>query len=196
MPVTDNNMVAQAADSPMRFSLAPELVDLKSSSREQVMDAHPVTYRVMSKELEREGKLRPFGTVDGEKTSDARNYLFVEYRAAHNGSAFTTSVNLKDGRSFASDLGRLDYSIDRDGWVRTAVELPPGTGREEIASIAFSCRVNEPAREKPWPHSGTCRLTEVSKVFFLTPEYIPGASIFSTRAPAEIPSGRGLMFPL
>ena len=44
MPVTDNNMIAAAKDSPLRFRLAPVLVDLSKSSREEVMDRHPVTY--------------------------------------------------------------------------------------------------------------------------------------------------------
>ena len=59
------------------FVLRRSLVDLSRSSREQIMDRNPMTYEVMVKELEREGKLRPFGVADGEKISDPRNYLFV-----------------------------------------------------------------------------------------------------------------------
>ena len=111
MPVTNNNMIGEAKDSPLRFQLTPVLVDLRDASRETVMDTNPVTYEVMAKELERERKLRPFGTVEGQKISDVRNYAYVDYLAAHTSSAMTVSVALRDGRMFSSDLGIADYAI-------------------------------------------------------------------------------------
>jgi CheY-like chemotaxis protein len=70
MPITDNNMIGEA-DNPtsIRYQIAPNTVDLAGHSREQVMDQHPFAYRVMAQELKREGKLRPFGIVDGEKSA-------------------------------------------------------------------------------------------------------------------------------
>ena len=74
IPVTDNNMVSGEATSAIRYQIAPVEIDLSHHSRELIIDENPLAYRVMSQELLREGKLRPFGMVDGNKVSDPRNY--------------------------------------------------------------------------------------------------------------------------
>ena len=184
IPVTDNNMVAGDDTSSVRYQISPVLVDLSDHSRESVMDENQITYQVMGKELIREKKLRPFGTVDGEKISDPRNYLFVDYKATNTGGALSVQVRLKkESRWFSSSLGRTDYAIGRTGWVRTTVELPPGTKADQIAEIGFECVV--PVRD----HSGTCRLEAVDKAFFLD-----GAPVFSMHTPAEIPTGQTVTF--
>ena len=152
-------MVApSAAGEAMRFQLAPEIVDLTGRPREGVMDAHPMTYRVMADELQREGKLREFGTVEGEKISNPANYLFIAYEAAFRTAGLTAVASLRNGRSYASDLGRLDLAIARDGAVQTTIELPPGTELDDIATIQFHCSAVPPNTREPLPHSGTCTL--------------------------------------
>ena len=194
MPITDNNMIGAAEDSPLRFQLAPVQVDLSASSREAVMDSEPLTYAVMAKELEREGKLRPFGTVEGENISDVRNYAFFEYRATHKQSAMTVQVALRDGRVFASDLGRIDYAISRDAWVRTTVELPPATKPDDISTVGFHCIVAPPTkRGDAMPHSGTCELQRVSKMFFLDEQYRPGKSLLRMEKPVTLPAGHAIL---
>jgi hypothetical protein len=194
MPVTDNNMVAEAEPARMRFQLAPEIVSLDAASREQVMDDNPLTYQVAAKELEREGKLRPFGVVSGENISDPRNYLHVEYKASHKNSAFAVAVQLNSGRSFSSDLGRLDFAISREGWVRTTVELPPGTDLSRVAAIEFRCIVAPPPRGQPMFHSGECRLERVSKVFLLDRDCRPGPSLWQLKSPVQLRSGESALF--
>ena len=184
MPVTDNNMVAGDETSPVRYQIAPVSVDLTNHSREWVMDENPITFEVMGKELVREKKLRPFGVVDGEKISDPRNYLFVDYKATNTGGALAVLVRLKnESRRFSSSLGRTDYAIGRSGWVRTTVELPPGTKASQIAEIDFECVV--PAKD----HSGVCTLETVDRAFFLD-----GPPLFSMRTAASIPTGQTLIF--
>src|SRR5689334_13922559 len=112
------------------------------------MDAQPVTYQAMRKELQREGKLRAFGSASGQNISDPRNYLFIDYGADHKDSALAVAIALKDGRAFSSDLGRLDYAVSRDGFVRTTVELPPGTQKTDIAGIELRCLVAPPPSGK------------------------------------------------
>lgn len=195
MPVTDNNMVGPATEGPLRFQLAPLIVNLSKSSRETVMDAEPVTYQVMGKELQREGKLRPFGKVAGENISDLRNYLFIDYGAAHNNSALSIGVILKDGRVFSSDLGRYDYAIGRDGWVRTTVELPPGTKKSDIGGIEFRCSVAAPSGGRSLPsRGGACSLQGMQKAFWLRPDYTPGPSEFSMDQEVVIPTGQSFLF--
>jgi hypothetical protein len=185
MPVTDNNMVAPEGPSAVRYQLAPILVDLSGSSREKVMEDHPVTWRVMTQELAREGKLRPFGAVDGQKISDPRNYLYIEANVTNNDSRIVAVVRLQgESRWRFADLGRFDYGIERSGWIQTAVELPPGTTPDRLAEIGFACRV-----ETNKQVSGVCGIELVSKAFFLNEDYRPGAPVWKISAPQKIPSG-------
>lgn len=197
MPVTNNNMIAEASkESPLQFRLAPVLVDLTKASREDVMDRFPITYEVMSKELEREDKLRPFATIAGEKISAPRNYIFVDYHATLTNAALTVLARTKDGNVYASDLGRGDIAIARDGYVRTTIELPPGSSPADVAEFLFECRVPPPGRNDTVAHSGSCSLQGVSKVFFLQDDYSPGKSFLSSERPVIIPTGRGISYKL
>jgi hypothetical protein len=196
MPVTDNNMVDEATEAPLRFQFAPQIVSLENSSREKTMDDVPATYLVAAKELQREGKLRPFGDQAGEKISEPRNYAYFEYKARHTNSALTVAVHLKDGRAFSSDLGRLDYAIARDGWVRTTVELPPNTTPLNIAAVELRCVVAPPAKNASFAHSGRCQIDRVNKAFFLDLEYKPRPSFWKMEKPILLPSGQSATFRL
>jgi CheY-like chemotaxis protein len=189
LPVTDNNMVA-GGTSAIRYQIAPRLVDLSDSSREEVMNDDPVMYRVMSQELEREGKLRPFGEVDGEKISDPRNYLYIEAKVENRTSAVSAHIRLQNETFWrSSDLGRLDYGIERDDWVQTTIELPPGTKLDQVADIGFDCSVMPDDDKDHMALTGQCRVDRVSKVFQLDRAYRPSASTWSLPAPVDIPAG-------
>lgn len=201
MPITDNNMIGEAGTpTPIRYQIAPILVDLTGHSREEVMDQHPITYKMMAKELKREAKLRPYGMVDGEKVSDPLNYLYFEMKLAKSESAVATRVRLRgDPRWYSSNLGHTDYAIrtwkrnpaeSPNGFVRTTVELPPGTGPEQIAEIGFECLVPNVASDAP------CRVEAVTKCFFLTRDYTPGPNIWTLAASREIPAGEIWTFAL
>jgi hypothetical protein len=194
MPVTDNNMIAEGKDSPLRFRLGVEFVDLAEASREEIMDRNPQTYAVMAKELDREGKLRPFAVAEGEKISDVRNYLFVDYAASLRDATLTVIARLTNGQTFSSDLGRSDYAIGRDGNVRTTIELPPGTLPASIASLSFDCRVAPPTKGGPIAHSGRCELHRLSKVFMLRPDYMPGKAFWSVKRSVSLATGTGVSF--
>jgi len=187
---TDNNMVAEEARSAIRYQLAPVVVNLTKGSREQVMDQHPLTYQVMAQELTREGKLRPFGTLEGENISDPRNYLYFEMKLANRNSGVAVRVRRRGEEAWwSSHLGRMDYAIARDGWVRTGVELPPGTTGEQVAEIGLECLVVRPERAR-WPHSGACLVEAVKQAFFLSPDYAPGPSVWNLPAASMVlPTG-------
>jgi len=194
MPITDNNMIGEAdTNTPVRYQIAPILVDLTGHSREEVMDRHPITYKLMAKELKRENKLRPFGTVDGEKVSDPHNYLYFEMQLARSEASVATLVRLKgDPRWYSSHLGHADFAIrtwkrngaeSPSGFVRTTVELPPGTNAEKIAEIGFECLVPDKASDTP------CRVEAVTKCFFLDRDYTPDPNIWTLSSPHDIPPG-------
>jgi hypothetical protein len=169
------------------------LVDLAGHSREEVMDQHPITYKMMAKELKREQKLRPFGTVDGEKVSDPRNYLYFEMQLGRSESSIATMVRLKGNpRWYSSHLGHADFAIrtwkrnsaeSPNGFVRTTVELPPGTKPEQIAEIGFECLVPAEASDS------ICRVEAVTKCFFLDRDYTPDTNVWTLDAPHDIVAG-------
>jgi len=195
IPVTRNNMVSGEATSPARFQLAPQVVDLSANSRELVMDRNPFLYRVAGEELAREDKLRPFAAVDGEKIGDPRNYVYIEAKIANHGSAVAALVRLKgENRWRSSHLGRTGFAIERAGWVRTTVELPPAIAPERVAAIGFECLLAAPSKNVPLPDAGLCRIEAVNKAFFLDQDYRPGASFFQMTKPVEIPSGEIVEF--
>jgi hypothetical protein len=195
IPVTNNNMVSGEATSAIRFQLAPALISLDGHSREQVMDDHSITYEVAAKELERERKIRRFGIAAGESISDPRNYLYLEYQVETTDAAVGLTVRRKTDRTArSSTLGRLDYAIDREGWVRTAIELPPGTAPDDIWDVAFDCLVAPPRRGEPMSHSGTCEILNVSKMYFLTEDYRPGPNLWKAPAKARLRTGESAVF--
>jgi CheY-like chemotaxis protein len=180
MPVTDNNMVEPAARnaSPIVHQMAPILTDLSSGSRELVMDANPFTYEISAKELLRENKLRPFGTFDGEKISDPRNYLIVELKVNSALAGLQVLIQRKGSPKWqgsAVGLGR-DH-IERGGWVRTTLELPPGTKPDDIDQIGVQCLSQRDLTRQPVAKNGKCSVQGFGKVFFLGPDYRPQASI-------------------
>ena len=198
--VTRNNMVAGEGPATLRYQLAPRLVDLSRASRELVMDEDPVLNRVAAQELRRENKLRPFGTVRAENISDPRNYLYLEMKLDNRDSAAAALVRLEGEDLWrSSNLGRSDYAISRSGWVRTTIELPPGTRPERIAEIGFQCLVipQKVNGKDLWPEAGLCRLEAVRRCFLLDEDYRPGPDVWSTPAgwkPLEIPSGEIRVF--
>ncbi|MEX2263940.1 MAG: hypothetical protein WD696_18445 [Bryobacteraceae bacterium] len=192
IPSTQNNMVSAEGESPVRYHLAPVEVDLSRHSREHVMDEHPVTWRVMAQELERENKVRPFGAVDGQKIGDPRHYLYVDALLSNRHSAMAVWVRTGKGKVWhSSHLGGADYAISRDGWVRTTVELPPGSAVEDLQELGFEC-----LNPNPKEVAGTCRIDGVAKVFFLDRGYAPGPSFWRTEERMEIPTGEMRAFPL
>ena len=128
--------------------------------------------------------------VDAHKVSDVRNYLYVEAKVAVVDAGVVTMVRRKDDNVWRSSaIGRADYAVDRDGWIRTTVELPPGTRAQDLAEIGFGC-VEVLNSDKKWPLTGKCRVDAVSKVFFLDRDYRPGAGLWTMREPVEIPAGQ------
>ena len=186
VPVTQNNMVAGEGPTPVRYNPVPVIADLSGAAREMVMDQTPITWRVMAQELIRENKLRPSGTVEGERISDPRNYLFIEAKIRNQRSRTAAIVKLKGQPTwYMANLGRTDLAIERDGWIRTTVELPPGTKANQIAEIGFQCLAAD--REKD---AGVCDVLYLSKAFLLSAVYLPGPSFFKQEQPVTIPSGQ------
>lgn len=105
-------------------------------------------------------------------------------------AALAVQVRLKEeGLWRSSDLGRLDYAVARDGWIRTTVELPPGTEPDSISEIGFACAV-APPEGKRWALTGACEVEQVSKAFLLDASYRPQRPLWSLSDSIHIPAGQ------
>lgn len=195
--VTENNMVAPEGRSAIRWAPAPVPADLANSSRELVMDQAPWTYRVAAEELEREGKLRAFGAIDGQNISDPRHYLTFEARILSRDARISPAVRLRTGPWRSAHLGRPDYAVERPGWARMSIELPPGTQAAGIAELGFTCLTEPPNSRKPAPLAGTCTVEAIGAVFLLNPDYTPGPSLWQRPldAPVTLESGQLVSLP-
>ena len=199
MPVTDNNMVAPAelAGAPIRYQLTPVLTGLTDGSREKVMDAVPFTYRIAAEELAREGKLRPAATFDGEKISDPRNYLVVEFKTESKSAAVQILVRSRASqRWYGSSAGLAKDHIERSGWARTAIELPPGSKLADLFEIGAQCLSLRDISRQPVPKNGTCTIAQFGRIFMLGPEYAPLPSIPPPLAGWELKAGEMHTVPL
>jgi CheY-like chemotaxis protein len=159
VPVTRNNMVDGAGTPELkrgkRFDLEPVLLDLRGHAREYAMDLRPEIAKTAAAELRREGKLRPYGEVRGEDISDPANYAVIEMLATQEGGGRITAGLQLQGSAVMQmgHLGNPALTIERSGWMRTAIELPPGTRADQLAMVAFGCY-----------GKGSCRLEKVKFV--------------------------------
>ncbi|MEJ5367358.1 MAG: response regulator [Bryobacteraceae bacterium] len=189
VPVTDNNMVepAGAAVPPLRFQLVPTVVSLDGGSRELVMDQHPFTYEIACKEIARESKIRPQDTwFDGEKIADPRRYFIAEFQAETRNAAVQLLYRLRGENLWrGSALGIGKNFIERDGWVRTALELPEGRSAAEIGEFAFECLSRRDLERQPVPKNGTCHILRLGRFFAPDARCRPGAALAVAPQPEE-----------
>lgn len=180
---TPNNVFADTGATALEYHLLPEFADLSHHSREELMDRNPWTYRIMAEELQHEGKIRPYGVRSADAAGDPRSYLYLEMDAQNKQSGLAAWVKLKgDSRWYSSYLGYPELAIERSGWFRTTVELPPGTKPDSIELIGIECldlrdafsREHSPITQQP-----ESVLQSISKAFMLDSGYRPGASILN-----------------
>ncbi len=187
-PVTDNNMVEPvAADPPaLRFQLAPVLADFSSGSRELVMDNEPFTYEIACKEIRREEKIRaPGAWFDGEKIADPRRYFTAEFQVETQNAAVQLLYRLRGENLWrGSALGIGKNFIERDGWVRTALELPEGRTPADIGEFAFECLSRRDLERQPVPKNGRCRIAGLGRFFPLDDRCRPAAPLALPQVPA------------
>lgn len=193
--VSQNNVFADTGFSSVQYRLRPVPADLSRSSREELMDQFPWTYRVMAQELEREGKLRPYGSAAGAAVGDPRQYLYLELEGENRNSGMVAWVKLKgQPQWYSSHRGRLDFSMSRSGWFRTTVELPPSTTAKSIEYVVIECvDLRDPRNFSP-DTEANCVLREVKKVFLLDSDYRPGPNLLTSKTALSLRPGEMYTF--
>jgi hypothetical protein len=178
--VTRNNLFADQGTSSYRFALVPAEA-LPDVAREEMMDRHPWTYRVMVEEWAREKQdlTEQTAVPETRAVSDPRNYLYVEFNSEPLSNPacdakLALQVKVRDHeRWYSSDHGVDSLQIQSQGWRRSAIELPPGTTADQIQTLRFVAFAGK--------NSPNCALvvTQVRKVFLLDPDYVPGQSLLT-----------------
>lgn len=179
---TVNNMVSESGPTEIRYAPMPVKFDLTNASREVVMDAHPWTHVLASKEMVREKKLSESATPGSGIIADPRRFVFVEACTELQSAAVSFAVRAKDAsgqvRWFESDRGLPQFRIVRTGCFRGAVPLPPGAGAPE--AVRLQAHTLPPRAGAPAPAaSPSVTLTRVNRVFTLDDGYVPKPSVFS-----------------
>jgi hypothetical protein len=190
---TDNNVFSDEIRSQVRFAPRPIFADLTKASRETVMDRFPWTYRIMSQEMIREGKIVNERSL-GARIADLRSYLYLDANSKQqNGAAISFAVKLKGKPNwYASDLGIPSYKVERSGYYRTTIRLPLGTGLDQIERIAVKCDLtgNPRSKEEIEKAAGAqCDLGSVDKIFLLDEKYQPGKGLKIMSGGMTLPYG-------
>ena len=183
--VTLNNMVGEAKPEAktLRFALPPLEPMPADHSREELMDRHPWTYRIMAKEWSREGMERR-ARPQTARVSDPRNYLYVEFESDHvdASGAPTTACDLGlalqvklrgDETWYSSDHRRPKLRLVSRGWRRGAIELPEGADAAALEALRLVIYPGERASDCRF------RLRRIGKVFLLGEDYTPQPSLLS-----------------
>ena len=187
---TDNNMVSESGPTEIRYAPVPVKFDLANASREVVMDAHPWTHVLASKEMVREKKLSDTAAAGSGIIPDPRRFVFVEACTELQHAGVSFSVRARDAagemRWFDSDRGLPQFRIVRTGCFRGAVPLPAGAGAPE--AVRLKAHTLPPRANAPPPSAApSVVLTRVNKVFTLDDEYVPRRSVFEWTGATRLP---------
>ncbi len=195
----NNNFSDQFSETPaLRFAPYPLPFETAAQSREVLMDQNPWTYRLMFEEMQREGRIAATDTEVagaaglGMKIIDPRRYLYFDGSATQTNAALSFTVKLKgDPRWYASDLGHSYFRIDRSGWFRSTVRLPPVRSVEQIERIAVRCDAlpETPTRKQDFRPEPTCTVNALSKVFLLDAAFHPGVTLPLSANPLQLRFG-------
>ena len=188
---SDNNNFSDLACSAVRFAPLPVRARLEAATRESVMDLFPQTYRAMTEELRREGRISD-SPSDINTVADPREYIYVEAASEQEGAAVAFDVKAK-GRAepFASDMGEPRLRIERSGYFRTAVRLPKNVSPEAVESVTARCH-SHPANAT----GGTCKRLRLVRVLMLGPDFAPRVFFQREQAEVSLAAGESKLFRL
>jgi hypothetical protein len=194
---SDNNNFAENQTSAMRFAPRPLPFDLSRAAREEVMDRHPWTYRVMAEEMLREDKITTQRAV-GRLIADLRRYLYIDANSEQRGiAAISFAVKLKgDSHWYPSDWGINGFKIERSGYMRSTVLLPVGTKLSAIEKIEVRCDVFGQSREAAKLDESSCEVKGLNKIFMLDEGYQPDKPITLRPQAVTLKFGEAIEFNL
>lgn len=174
---TLNNMVTDRGRGIAAVRIVPGLVDLSSATRESTMDGRPWVYSVMARELSAEGKIAsdaPAGDRWMRQAAGPRDHIYIEARLELDGALAAAWVQDRQGRRYWSNYQREGLSIDRDGWVRTAVAVGPDPA-SQLVEAGWTCLPLPGRSPTGAPAPGSC-VIETVRAFVFGDGWNPGAN--------------------
>ena len=189
---SDNNNFSDLACSAVRFAPLPPRARLETATRESVMDANPQTYRVMTEELRREGRISA-APSDINTIYEPREYLYVEAASEQTGgAAIAFDVRLAgQPQTFTTDMGDARLRIERSGYFRTAVHLPKGTSPAAVESVTARCGASPKPAAAP-----RCDRLRFVRVLMLDEDFAPRAMAAEAATEASLALGETAVFKL
>ena len=189
--VTDNNMVGDHGETTRRYAPAPEPFDLSDVSREEVMDAHPWTYRVSAQEARREGRVAEDAAPGSGKIPDPRRFATLEACGEVQDAALSFALGAAgpggETRWYESDGGLPKFRVARSGCFRSAVALPPGeAGRLVALRLRAHTRLPQEGEPPLPPGTGRARVTRINKLFLLGENDEPAENLFAWAGEAAL----------
>ena len=185
---SDNNNFSDLASSAVRFNLLPTRARLEKATRESIMDIYPQTYRVMTDELLREGRISDT-RVDINTIADPRDYLYIEAGSEQEEATIAFDVKVAgQTQTFASDLGDARLRIDRSGNFRSAVRLPKNTSPAQVEAVIARCQLRSTSTE------GRCKNLNLLRVLMLDQNYVPRPLQLQSQPGSSLAAGQSLTF--
>jgi hypothetical protein len=196
---TRNNNFSDAMDAPpqVRLRLVPVYANLQGLSRESVMDLFPWTYSIMAQEMIREGKVENPADPNTPALSDQRNYVYLDACAKQRGTELYFEINTRNSnRWFRSDHADQKARIERSGCFRSSIELPPGTGPQELHLLRIQCSPAPPPEGEMPVSSPRANILTVKRLFFLGQDYMPGPNLLDRNVNRVLKPGQSLEIPI
>lgn len=163
---TVNNNFSVDGCSALRVSPLLIQTNLSNGSRETVMDAFPWTYRIMAEEAIREGRVNP-EKIDSNTIADPRDYVYAEIYSEPENAAIALEAAMPDGKTISSDANNKSLRVNRNGFVRIALRLPPEFSKSSPPALSIRCYAADAGGE------GLCRNVDLVKIVRLNRNYFP-----------------------
>ncbi len=183
----DHGLVTEGeiTDKSWQLLFAPPIYSEEITTREDALDYHQWSYRLMEWEMEREGKI----TTDPDTLHDQADFLapldYYVYLDLYisDPTKIAMRIRLADGDLATNDSSSLAW--DFTGWKRVVLKLPKPVDTAKIEKITLLNLGNQPATVK------------INKFFYLTEDFSSLKYIFkdySRPFTAEIRAGEEIEF--
>jgi hypothetical protein len=184
---TVNNNFSDTGCSALRVSPLLVEANLSNGSRETVMDEFPWTYQIMAQEAIREGRVNA-AKLDANTIADPRDYLYAEVYSDLKNAAIALEAEMPDGKTISSDAGNNLLRVNRNGFVRIALRLPPDFASNLPPTLTINCSTVSAKNAESF-----CRNVNLLKIIRLDRNFLPQETKIKAN-PQTVEAGKKVIF--